>query len=254
MKHLRALVLLQEIKDLWSVVLPLVARILNKTFRSYLGCAPNDLVYLTPPSLDRGFTRFFEPERVTSELVPVTNDFLQRLVSVQEALLDATALKLLEEQQALKKLDPVGVGPNFEVDDLVLLSYPTAPPSKLHARLAGPFRVVRIENNLVTLRDITGSRELQRDISMVIPFRYRSEMKDVDLIAVAAGDLGESVVAEILDHRGDLKKKSSLEFQVRWADGDLTWEGYDKVKHLTELDEYVDRKNDVKLTRAMGKR
>ena len=74
------------------------------------------------------------------------------------------------------------------------------------------------------------------------------------LIAVAAGDLGESVVAEILDYRGDLKKKSSLKFQIRCADGNLAWEGYDKVKHLKELDEYMDRKNDVKLTRALGKR
>jgi hypothetical protein len=253
MKHLRALVILQEIKELWSVVLPLVARILNKTFRSYLGCAPNDLVYLTPPALDRGFTRFFEPERVTSELVPVTHDFLKKLVAAQEALLDETALKLLQEQQELKKLDTVAVGPNFEVDDLVLLSYPTAPPSKLHARLAGPFRVLRIDKNLVTLSDITGSRELERDISMIIPFRYRSEMKDVDLIAVAAGDLGESVVAEILDHRGDLKQKALLEFQVRWADGDLTWESYDRVKNLLELDDYVNRRNDAKLFRVMGK-
>jgi hypothetical protein len=136
------------------------------------------------------------------------HDFLKKLVAAQEALLDETALKLLQEQQELKKLDTVAVGPNFEVDDLVLLSYPTAPPSKLHARLAGPFRVLRIDKNLVTLSDITGSRELERDISMIIPFRYRCELKDVDFIAIAAGDLGESVVAEIFEHRGDLKQKT----------------------------------------------
>jgi len=254
MKHLRALVILPEVKALWSVVLPLVARILNKTFRSYLGCAPNDLVYLTPPALDRGFTRFFEPERVVSELVPVSHDFLKTLVTTQEALLDATALRLLAEQQELKKKDPVTVGRNFDTGDLVLLSYPTAKPSKLHARVAGPFRVLKIEGNLVTCTDITGSRELQRDISMIIPFRFPSSMQDSDLLAVAAGDLGESVVAEIVAHRGDVKKKSTLEFQVRWEDGDLTWESYDKVKQLQELDQYIDRCKDVKLFRAMGKR
>ncbi len=89
---------------------------------------------------------------------------------------------------------------------------------------------------------------------MIIPFRYRSEMKDADLIAIAAGDLGESVVAEILEHRGDMKQKALLEFQVRWADGDVTWESYDKVKHLKELDDYVVRRNDAKLLRAIGKR
>jgi hypothetical protein len=211
-------------------------------------------VYLTPPALDRGFTRFFEPERVVSELVPVSHDFLKTLVNAQEALLDATALRLLAEQQELKNSDPVTVARNFDTGDLVLLSYPTAPPSKLHARVAGPFRVLKIEGNLVTCGDITGSRELQRDISMIIPFRFPSSMQQSDLLAVAAGDLGESVVSEIVAHRGDVKKKSTLEFQVRWEDGDLTWESYDKVKQLQELDQYVDRCKDVKLFRAMGKR
>jgi hypothetical protein len=47
-------------------------------------------VNLTPPALDRGFTRFFEHERVTSEFVPVTHDFLKKMVVAQEALLDET--------------------------------------------------------------------------------------------------------------------------------------------------------------------
>jgi hypothetical protein len=42
MNHLRALIVLQEIKQLWSVVLPLAARILNKTFRSYQGFSEFD--------------------------------------------------------------------------------------------------------------------------------------------------------------------------------------------------------------------
>jgi hypothetical protein len=158
---------------------------------------------------------------------------------------------LLAEQQELKNSDPVTAARNFDTGDLVLLSYPTAPPSKLHAR---PFRVLKIEGNLVTCSDITGSRELQRDISMIIPFRFPSSMQQSDLLAVAAGDLGESVVSELVAHRGDVKKKSTLEFQVRWEDGDLTWESYDKVKQLQELDQYVDRCKDVKLFRVMGKR
>ena len=42
-RHLKALVRLPETKDLWSVVLPLVSRIMNRLYRWYLGCCPNDL-------------------------------------------------------------------------------------------------------------------------------------------------------------------------------------------------------------------
>ena len=250
MRHLRALVILQELRDLWSVALPLVARILNKTYRAYLGCAPNDLMYLTPPALDRGFTRFFEPERVVSEMIPITSDFMAKLVVAQEALLDETALTLLEEQNDIKHREPVALDLNFEVGDLVLLSYPTAPPSKLHARVAGPFRVLRLEGNLVTLGDITGSRELQRDISMIIPFRYREDMKDSELITVAAADLVESVVESIVAFRGNPKKKKELEFQVLWKDFDLTWEPYEKVRHLRCLDDFVVTTNNQHLLRT----
>ena len=142
-------------------------------------------------------------------MIPITSDFMAKLVVAQEALLDETALTLLEEQNDIKHREPVALDLNFEVGDLVLLSYPTAPPSKLHARVAGPFRVLRLEGNLVTLGDITGSRELQRDISMIIPFRYQEDMKDSELITVAAADLGESVVESIVAFRGNPKKKKN---------------------------------------------
>jgi hypothetical protein len=66
---------------------------------------------------------------------------------------------------------------------------------------------------LGTLGDITGSRELQRDISMIIPFRYREDMKDSELITVVAADLGKSAVesikcfGKILISLGNLMKK-----------------------------------------------
>ncbi len=61
MRHLRALVTLPELRDLWSVVLPLATLILNKTYRDYLGCCPNDLVYVVPMAAERGFLDTFEP-------------------------------------------------------------------------------------------------------------------------------------------------------------------------------------------------
>ena len=60
---------------------------------------------------------------------------------------------------------------------------------------------------MATLADITGSREIHRDISIIIIFGYRDDLTDSDSIAIAAGDLGESLVAETVDLRGSPKKK-----------------------------------------------
>jgi hypothetical protein len=49
---------------------------------------------------------------------------------------------------------------------------------------------------------------------MTIPFRYRDDLKNLDLIAIAAADLGELVVTEIVDYRGNFKRKAALKIQV----------------------------------------
>jgi hypothetical protein len=250
-RHLRAIVRIPQVKLIWSVVIPLIMRIVNNAFRDYLGCCPNDLMYLVPPAVERGFEGVFEPQRVVSELLPVSSAFMETLVAAHEAMLDQASLMVLEHQRdATKK---VTVERNFQVGDLVLLPYPTAPPSKLHARVAGPFRVIEINRNLVTVQDITGSRRLQRDISMVVPFRTPAGMTEKELVEVAASDLGESIVVSISGVRGNSAKKQTLEFEVHWEDGEVSWEPYSAVCKLEILDEFLAKSADGKLRRMVSK-
>ena len=51
-RHLRAIVRIPQVKLIWSVVIPLIMRIVNNAFRDYLGCCPNDLMYLVPPAVE----------------------------------------------------------------------------------------------------------------------------------------------------------------------------------------------------------
>ena len=44
-------------------------------------------------------------------------------------------------------------------------------------------------------------------------------------MTIAAQDLGETVVLDILNHRGDPRKRTTLEFQVQWSDQDVSWLG-----------------------------
>ena len=118
----------------------------------------------------------------------------------------------------------------------VLLSYNTQPPSKLSARWAGPFRVVSRKANKVVLEDLTGGKSRSVDVSRLKPFLVGS---GVDPPKLAAADLGEAGVDAVLAHRGDARKRATLEFQIQWTDGEVTWQKWDDVKKLAAIDEYV---------------
>jgi len=208
-------------------------------------------MYLVPPAVERGFEGVFEPQRVVSELLPVSSAFMKMLVAAHEAMLDQASLMVLEHHNDGK--GKIMSERNFQVGDLVLLPYPTAPPSKLHARVAGPFRVVEINRNLVTVQDITGSRTLQRDISMVVPFRTSADTTEKELLEIAASDLGESVVTSISGVRGNSAKKQTLEFEIHWEDGEVSWEPYSAVSKLELLDEFLAKSADKKLRQMVSK-
>ena len=130
------------------------------TLSVVLGYCPNDLVYLVPPSVDRGL---FEPFRPYEEVLPVTTAFMNEL---------RTAEQLKFEEQA----GTVNVT-EFNPNDLVLMKYPTQVPSKLHDRLAGPYRVLRREGNVVYIQDLTCERVLERDVGSLIPFANQRTYK-----------------------------------------------------------------------------
>ena len=58
-------------------------------------------------------------------------------------------------------------------------------------------------------------------------------------------DREEFLVESILKHRGDSKRKTSLEFLVKWlgySDEENTWEPYNNLKDNSVLHDYL-RKN-----------
>ena len=236
MRHLRALTEEPEAREIWSVILPLPTRIVNNTYKWWLGCRPNDLVYLVPPSGERGL---FDPFRPVNETVPVSTEFMTQLRRAYEVMLDATSNRILAEQRKLErvragsKTSPVGAG------DLVLIRYPARPPSKLHERVAGPFQVVQRKGNLIFAKDLTSERVLERDAEMVIPFLQPYPMSQEELRKVAARDMNEVGVTALINHRGTVKKRAAMEFQVQWDDGEITWEPWDVVKKLEALDKYI---------------
>jgi hypothetical protein len=233
MRHLRALVAARDLRSIWSVVLPLTQRILNNTWRGRLGTTPHRLIHWAPTDLDRGL---FEPFHSEAVIPPLETRYVLQLQQAYERLLDETALFVVSEQEQLQQQYMDIVPTEFIVGGYVLMSYLVRPPSKLAARWAGPYRIKGKEGNNVTLEDLTGGAEKQVDVSRLKHFIVAP---GVDVQALAAADMGEAQVDTVVAHRGTVRNRASLEFQVHWSDGDTTWEPWEHVRKLQAVDDYI---------------
>ena len=130
------------------------------------------------------------------------------------------------------------------------MSYWSRPPSKLHCRWEGPFQVMSKQGNTLVLRDLTSDATREVDASRL---RHFVVAPGIDPKQIAAADLGETEVMEILQHRGLPKKRADMEFEVRWSDGDTTWEPCEAVKKLGPLDAYIRTHPEAKLHSLLPK-
>ena len=96
MRHLKALTVAKDLKSIWSVMLPLVQRIINKTWKSSIQNCPLNLIHFSPTDLNRGiFSSFAEPEFVP----PLKTEYVNKLWVAYERLLDEASLFMAVEQE-----------------------------------------------------------------------------------------------------------------------------------------------------------
>jgi len=236
MRHARALVFDPAMHGKWSQTLPLVQRIINTSSSSATGVAPAQLVFGGMIDLDR---ELIVPDSSdgadVGKSVPV---YLQELKQAQEALVKQSILHQDEVVRGYLAQSPAEPT-EFAVGDMVLVSYPERAPTKLHPRWFGPVKVVKIEGHRYVCEDLR--TKLPREYNIERLKKYVHDPARDDL-SVAAVDLEEFVVDSIVAHRGSPKKKSKMEFLVRWQgygpEAD-TWEPYKNVKELAALDEYA---------------
>ena len=151
-------------------------------------------------------------------------------------LLDETSLFMASEQERIGMGQEDSERTEYWIGDYALLSYLVRPLSKLHARWAGPYEVMKREGNNLSLRDLTSGPDKEVDVSCVKRF-LTDDLGDPK--ALAAADLGESEVVRIIEHRGSIRKRSEMEFRVEWTDGDITWEPWERVRRLGAIDDYA---------------
>ena len=129
-----------------------------------------------------------------------------------------------------------------------MLKYGENPPSKLHARWQGPFRVLSFEGDAYTIQNLVTLTVYTRNIHELAPFKWDATV--VDPVNVAAMDDQEFFVERILAHEGNLNKVSSLRFKVRWTGygaEDDTWEPWKNLRDTDQLHAYLRSINQERL-------
>ena len=105
-------------------------------------------------------------------------------------------------------------------------------------------RVVNGLNSKNVLLDLLTGKEKVFHVSDMKPFVFVPTV--VDPLDIARRDHMEYFIDKILDHRGNIKKRSTLEFHVSWlgyAQESNTWEPYQSLRNSEPLYTYLHEKN-----------
>ena len=248
-EHLRAFLFDREIKKSWSIVLPLIQRIMNASRHQTIDCSPAQIIFGNSIDLDRHIVH--EPSPMEEIQLPAWH---QKLVDMQaKIILKVQTLLQKAEEEHCKDNPSEDEITKFPNGSFVLVKYLSGtnnrPPTKLHTPMRGPYRVVGMENDHVQMQDVLDIDGKVREVhvSMCRPFVY--DPKRVKPRDVARRDEDEFFIERIVSHEDTTPRtsktkprKECLKFRVRWLnegpDGD-TVEPWENIRYTTQLWTYL---------------
>jgi hypothetical protein len=240
MKHLRILVHARRIQEHWSRYLPLVQRIINFTVDSSIGTSPQKVIFGDMITSDMSLEVF------QSEDATPTSTYLSELKRAQLELI-ATSRAHLDKEAQKREDRIITVDPSennsFHIGEYILLAYPARPPHKLASIYRGPMVIKdKFRDDLFEVLDIISDKSYEVHVSRLRKLHLPEGFSRQDLINISAIDHQEYEIDKIIEHRGNNKKKSTLEFLVSWTGygpEDNSWEPYRNLKDTLALEKYI---------------
>ena len=246
-RHIRALTFDNTTLKDYRQSLPFVQRILNSNYSDRLKISSSQLLFGNVVKLDRGLFLPIKERPVSTKRLSST---MSDLLLVQDNLLKASAKELLRTDLLhISSKDPLNYT-ELPPNSYVLVHYRTgAPPSRLHTHWRGPMRVVSSSKSQYLLYDLITHKEKSYHVSDVKAFQYDPAITDP--VDIARRDYQEFFIDQILEHRGNLSRKSEIEFLVSWlgfAPENNTWEPYSGIRDTAQLHRYL---TEFKLTQLI---
>ncbi len=228
-RHLRAILLDHRSSKTWSQELPLVQNILNSKVHEATGVAPATLVFGGMVDINRGLFPSLPPANNSSTQFESMNEYVQQLKKTQDRLIDQAALHQQNREELQRAKKGTRMATEFETGSYVLVSFPdNKRPSKLHAPLQGPFRVIgtvpSVDGTTPTeyiLFDSTTQREVNAGVHRLRPYHHDPIYTDPTLVAIT--DKDAFIIESIIGHKPKIKNsefvklpKSRLSFLVKY--------------------------------------
>jgi transposase InsO family protein len=254
MKHLRAMILEGASVKQWSIILPLVQRIINSSYHSAIDTYPARLLF--GDSLP-----IYGPLLCTarSETLPVpVNEYIEQLMTNLENVVIKSQeylnnhLRRLDDRHDSKKSSN---SHSFAVGDYVLVTYPSRPPHKLASPYRGPLKIVEcVRDDIYRCLELASNQVLEFHVDRLRPFHSRATNNEAVLGNLAAADSDMFMVEAIIDHRCKTRRRTNmakqLEYRIRWtgySPDEDTWQPYRDVKDLEAFHQYLTAHPDITL-------
>lgn len=221
LRHLTALVADERVADRWShpSVLLLVQYILNAQVSNETGLSPFHAHFGTEDSTYLRLPEIADSASTAQEFVRLLDDTLRTLWDTSRSYQQS----LIAKRGA--NTDPA-LQNQYQPGDLVLFQRSTAAPlpTKLTLRFAGPYEVIAQHKNDVQCRHLVVKTVHTFHVERLKLFTGRREEAE----RVALLDHDQYQVDRILYYRGNPEIRTTMEFFIRYADGDERWVTWSK--------------------------
>jgi len=216
LRHLKALVIDERVQHRWAspTVLPLVQFIINSQENSETGVVPFHAHFGSAEA-----TYFRMPERGDSvhsahAYIRLLDDNLKLLNDISKRHQE----KIVQKRTAATPLDKQN---KYQPGDLVLFQRNPDEhlPTKLTPKFVGPYEVIEQTKNDVRCRHIIMGNVQEFHVTRLKIFH--GSLEDAKRVAMIDND--QYVMQRFITYRGNPEIRTTVEFEIEFADGTIVW-------------------------------
>ena len=229
-RHLRALTFDTNTIDNYQQLLPFVQRIMNSSYNERTKISPADLLFGKSLDLSGGIYNSIQQHTPNTE---TQSQSMDKMITMQSRLI-GIAKRIFEDSDKEHNSQNSASITEFLINSFVLVAQRTSPDTRLHTLWRGPMKVIDHKHGEYTLLDLTTNKEKQYHSTQMKKFHF--DPMRTDPTDVSRKDYLEFFIETILQHTGDPKRLSTLQFKIKWLGYDESYNSWEPWANLREME------------------